>query len=59
MGDDNDKDIKIQNTKYQKLVKELNKKNIIFPEEFVTCILIEKLSNLWKDYKQQLKHRSK
>ncbi|OMO89770.1 Integrase, catalytic core [Corchorus capsularis] len=53
------KDIKGQINEYHKLVDDLKAENIELLEEFVAGILIEKLSESWNDYKQQLKHKQK
>jgi len=54
-----DKDIKIQINEYHKLLEDIKAENIVLPDEFVSELLIEKLSSSWTDYKQQLKHRHK
>src|SRR5262245_15200813 len=54
-----DKDIKKQINEYHKLLKELRVKNITLQDEFVAGMLIEKLPESWKDYKQQLNHKYK
>jgi len=54
-----DKDIKIQINEYHKLLEDIKAENIVFPDEFVSKLLIEKLSQSWTNYKQQLKHRHK
>ncbi|OMO63104.1 hypothetical protein COLO4_32715 [Corchorus olitorius] len=54
-----DKDIKDQINEYHKLVDDLKSENIKLPEEFVAGLLIEKLPDSWRDYKQQLKHKQK
>ena len=54
-----DKDIKMQINDYHKLLEELKVENITLPEQFVAGILIEKLTESWKDYKNQLKHKEK
>ena len=51
--------IKLQINEYQKLLEELRVEKIELPEQFVDGLLIEKLSNSWSDYKQQLKHKHK
>lgn len=53
------KDIKAQINEYYKLLEELKAYNINLPDKFVACLLIEKLPESWKDYKQQLKHKQK
>ena len=53
------KDIKLQINKYNKLLEELRAKKIELPEQFVVGLLIEKLPDLWSDYKQKLKHKHK
>jgi len=45
------KDIKIQINEYHKLLKEIKPENILLPDEFVSELLIEKLSSSWIDYK--------
>ena len=52
-----DKDIKIQINEYHKLLEYIKAENIVLPDEFVSELLIEKLSQSWTDYKQQLKHK--
>ncbi|GAU35637.1 hypothetical protein TSUD_394770 [Trifolium subterraneum] len=54
-----DKDIKAQMNEYHKLLEDLKTENIILSEAFVAGILIEKLPESWKDYKNQLKHKQK
>ncbi|KAI9116945.1 hypothetical protein K1719_011944 [Acacia pycnantha] len=54
-----DKDIKLQTNKNHKLNVELQAEKIDLPYEFVVGVLIEKMPNLWNDYKQQLKHKQK
>jgi len=54
-----DKDIKIQINEYHKLLDDIKVENILMPNEFVSELLIEKLSSSYIDYKQQLKHRHK
>ena len=54
-----DKDIKTQINEHHKLFEDLKIKNINQPKEFVAGILIEKLSDSWSDYMQQLKHNHK
>ncbi|KAF7821970.1 putative RNA-directed DNA polymerase [Senna tora] len=54
-----DKDMKSQINEYLQLLKELKAEKINFLDEFVAGILIEKLSDSWSDYKQQLKHKQK
>ena len=54
-----DKDIKIQINEYHKLLEELKAEKIELPEQFVAGLLIEKLPDLWSEYKQQLKHKQK
>jgi len=51
------KDIKIQINEYHKLLEDIKVENIILLDEFVLELLIEKLSQSWTDYKQQLKYR--
>lgn len=46
------KDIKTQINEYHKLLEDMKVKNIKLHEGFVDGILIEKLLNLWSDYKQ-------
>ena len=53
-----DKDIKIQINEYHKLLEDIKAENILLSDEFVSELLIEKLSSSWTDYKQ-LKHRHK
>ncbi|XP_027362502.1 uncharacterized protein LOC113870101 [Abrus precatorius] len=52
-----EKDIKTQINEYNKLLKDMKTEKIILPENFVAGLLIEKLPESWKDYKQQLKHK--
>ena len=54
-----EKDIKMQINEYHKLLKDLKTQNISLPDEFVSELLIKKLSKSWTDYKQQLKHKHK
>jgi len=54
-----DNDIKIQINEYHKLLEDIKVENIIFPDEFVSKLMIEKLLSSWTDYKQQLKHKHK
>jgi hypothetical protein len=54
-----EKDIKAQMNEYHKLLEDLKSENITLPEAFVAGILIEKLPESWKDYKNQLKHKQK
>ncbi|KAK7287237.1 hypothetical protein RIF29_00393 [Crotalaria pallida] len=54
-----EKDIKQQINEYHKLLEDLKGENITLPEAFVAGLLIEKLPESWKDYKQQLKHKHK
>ena len=53
------KNIKLQINEYHKLLEELRAHKIELPEHFVAGLLIEKLPDLWSDYKQQLKHKQK
>ena len=52
-----DKDIKIQINEYHKLLEDIKAENITLSDEFLTKLLIEKLSHSQTDYKQQLKHK--
>ena len=54
-----DKDMKIQINEYHKFLEDIKPENKILPDEFVSELLIEKLSSSWIEYKQQLKHRHK
>ncbi|GAU51024.1 hypothetical protein TSUD_283680 [Trifolium subterraneum] len=54
-----DKDIKAQINEYHKLLEGLKAENITLPDAFVAGVLIEKLPQSWKDYKNQLKHKQK
>jgi len=54
-----DKDIKIQINEYHKLLKNIKAENILLLDQFVSELLIKKLSSFWTTYKQQLKHRHK
>ena len=54
-----DKDIKIQINEYHKLLEDIKAENIVLPDKFFLELLIEKLSQSWTNYKQQLKHRQK
>ncbi|XP_047172489.1 uncharacterized protein LOC124840471 [Vigna umbellata] len=54
-----DKDIKTQINEYHKLLEDIKAENILLPDEFVSELLIEKLSPSWTDYKQHLKHMHK
>jgi len=47
-----DKDIKIQINEYHKLLEDIKAENILLPDEFVSELLIEKLSSYWTTYKQ-------
>ena len=51
------KDNNNQINEYHMLLENLKTENINLPKEFVSRILIEKLSDLWSVYKQQLKHK--
>ncbi|KAI5445912.1 hypothetical protein KIW84_013949 [Lathyrus oleraceus] len=53
-----DKGIKMQINEYHKL-EEPKAENIILADKFVVVILIEKLSESWKNYKNHLKHNQK
>ena len=53
------KDINLQINEYHKFLGELRAEKIELPEQFVAGLLIEKLLDLWSDYKQQLKHKHK
>ncbi|KAL3514708.1 hypothetical protein ACH5RR_027425 [Cinchona calisaya] len=57
MTDENE--IKVQTNKYQKLLEDLKAEEILLPEKFATGVLIEKLPDLWNDYKNNLKHKQK
>jgi len=48
--------IKIQINEYHKLIEDIKVESITLLDEFVSELLIEKLSQSWTDYKQQLKH---
>ncbi|XP_050233359.1 uncharacterized protein LOC126681848 [Mercurialis annua] len=54
-----DKEVIAQINEYHKLLEDLKGESITLPEEFVAEILIEKLSQSWNDYKQNLKHKHK
>ncbi|KAI9117051.1 hypothetical protein K1719_012050 [Acacia pycnantha] len=54
-----DKDIKLQINKNHKLNVELRAEKIDLLDEFMVGVLIEKMPNLWNDYKQLLKHKQK
>ncbi|CAJ2667187.1 unnamed protein product [Trifolium pratense] len=54
-----EKDIKAQINEYHNLVEDLKTENITLPDAFIAGILIEKLPESWKDYKNQLKHKQK
>jgi len=54
-----EKYIKVQINEYHKLLEDLKTENISLPNEFISELLIEKLSYSWTDYKQQLKHMHK
>ena len=54
-----DKEIRTQINEYHKLIGDLKKVNIIFPDEYVAWLLIEKLPQSWNYYKQHLKHKNK
>ena len=56
-----EKGIELQNNEYEyyKLFKELRAEDINLLDEFLAGVLIEKLSDSWNDYKQQLKHKQK
>ena len=54
-----DKEIKVQINKYQKLLEDLKTENIVLQEEFLVSLLIEKMPKSWNDYKNQLKHTHK
>ena len=56
---DEEKDIKVQINEYHKLLEDLKTKNISLPDEFISELLIGKLTESWTKYKQQLKHRHK
>ena len=53
------KDIKLQINEYHKLLEELRAEKIELLEQFIVGLLIEKLPDLWSDYKQRLKHKQK
>jgi len=53
------KDIKIQINEYHKLIEDIKTESITLSDEFVSLLLIEKLPQSWKNYKQQLKHKHK
>jgi len=53
---DEEKDIKVQINEYHKLLEDLKTEKISLHDEFISELLIEKLSESWTDYKQQLKH---
>ncbi|MCI74228.1 hypothetical protein A2U01_0095492, partial [Trifolium medium] len=52
-----DKDITAQINEYHKVLEDLKAENITLPDAFVAGILIEKLPQSWKEYKNQLKHK--
>jgi len=54
-----EKDTKEQINEYHKLLEDLKPENISLLDEFVSELLIEKLSKSWTNSKQQLKHRHK
>ncbi|XP_071912215.1 uncharacterized protein [Coffea arabica] len=54
-----DKEMKIQITKYQMLLEDLKNEDINLPEKFAVGMLIEKLPESWADYKNNLKHKEK
>ena len=54
-----EKDIKVQINEYHKLLEDLKPENISLLDEFVSELLIKKLSKSWTNSKQQLKHRHK
>ncbi|KAL3504152.1 hypothetical protein ACH5RR_033993 [Cinchona calisaya] len=54
-----EKEMKIQTNKYQKLLEDLKAEEILLPEKFAVGVLIEKLPDSWIDYKNNLKHKQK
>uniref|UniRef100_A0A0R0EA51 Uncharacterized protein n=1 Tax=Glycine max TaxID=3847 RepID=A0A0R0EA51_SOYBN len=54
-----EKDTKEQINEYHKLLEDLKPENISLLDEFISELLIEKLSKSWTNSKQQLKHRHK
>ncbi|PHU05195.1 hypothetical protein BC332_26017 [Capsicum chinense] len=49
------KEMKIQINEYQRLLEDLKAEDIVLPGKFVVGVLIEKLPELWNDYKNNLK----
>ena len=47
-----EKYIKVQINEYHKLLENLETENISLPNEFISELLIEKLSESWTNYKQ-------
>nr|XP_009784424.1 PREDICTED: uncharacterized protein LOC104232844 [Nicotiana sylvestris] len=54
-----DKEMNIQINEFQKLLENLKAEGMSLPEKFVAGVLIEKLSDSWSDYKNNLKHKQK
>nr|XP_009782342.1 PREDICTED: uncharacterized protein LOC104231104 [Nicotiana sylvestris] len=54
-----DKEMNIQINEFQKLLEDLKAEGMSLPEKFVAGVLIEKLSDSWSDYKNNLKHKQK
>ncbi|XP_070014894.1 uncharacterized protein [Nicotiana sylvestris] len=54
-----DKGMSIQINEFQKLLEDLKVEGMSLPEKFVARVLIEKLPDLWSDYKNNLKHKQK
>ena len=51
------KDIKLQINEYHKLLEELRAEKIELPKQFITGLLINKITDSWSDYEQQLKYK--
>ncbi|XP_075108911.1 uncharacterized protein LOC142180744 [Nicotiana tabacum] len=54
-----DKEMNVQINEFQKLLEDLKAEGMSLPEKFVVGVLIEKLSDSWSDYKNNLKHKQK
>ncbi|KAM7465056.1 hypothetical protein LguiB_012618 [Lonicera macranthoides] len=54
-----DKDISTQINEFHMLLNDLQNEHITLPEAFIAGCLIEKLTDSWKDYKNNMKHKRK
>ncbi|XP_019265298.1 PREDICTED: uncharacterized protein LOC109242877 [Nicotiana attenuata] len=54
-----DKEMNVQINEFQKLLEDLKAEGMSLPKKFAAGVLIEKLSDSWSDYKNNLKHKQK